>query len=104
MTGSTLQGSHNHESAVRRPHCHTVDVDAVEAEKVKLKMQTHVRYIRARPGQVLAAGIASAAGEVRVKLSRTDSMRRYLHATTEIPHFTGRTSSIRGGNVLVWGG
>ena len=56
------------------PHCFTADADAVEAEKVKLKMQINVRYIRAHPGQVLAAGIASAADEVRVKLSRTDSI------------------------------
>ena len=60
------------------PHCHTADADAVEAEKVKLKIQTHVCYIRARPGQVLAAAIASPAGDVRVKLGRTDSIRRYL--------------------------
>jgi len=41
------------------PHCHAADADAVEAEKVKLKMRTHVRDIRTRPGQVLAAGMAS---------------------------------------------
>jgi len=60
------------------PHCHAADADAVEAEKVKLKMRTHVRDIRARPGQVLAAGMASAVGKVRVKLARTDSVRRHL--------------------------
>ena len=48
------------------PHCHAADADAVKAEKVKLKMQTHIRYIRARPRQVLAVEIASAADEVRV--------------------------------------
>ena len=60
------------------PHCHTTAAEAVEADKVKLKVQTHVRYICARLGQVLAAGITSAAGEVYVKLGRTDSTRRYL--------------------------
>ena len=60
------------------PHCHAADADAVEAEKVKLKMRTNVRDIRARPRQVLAAGMASAAGEVLVKLGRTDSVRRNL--------------------------
>ena len=56
------------------PHCHVADADAVEAEKVKLKMRTHVRDIRTRTGRVLAAGMVSAAGEVRVKLGRTDSI------------------------------
>ena len=60
------------------PHCHAADAGATEAEKVKLKMQTHVRYIRARLGQVLAAGILSAAGEIRVTLGRTNSIRHYL--------------------------
>ena len=58
------------------PHYHAADAGAVKAEEVKLKMRTHVRDIRACPGQVLAAGIALAAGEVRVKLGRTDSIRQ----------------------------
>ena len=33
------------------PHCYTADADAVEAEKVKLKMQTHVHYICAPRGR-----------------------------------------------------
>ena len=56
-------------------HCHAADADAVEAEKVKLKMRTLVHDIRARSVQVLAAEMASAAGEVRVKLGRADSVR-----------------------------
>lgn len=60
------------------PHNHAADVDAVEAEKVKATMRDRVRDVRARPGQVLAAGIAGVAPEVRVKLGRVDTIRRTL--------------------------
>lgn len=60
------------------PHNHHADVGAAEALKVKTTMRDRVRDVRARPGQVLAAGIASTSSEVRVKLGRFDSVRRNL--------------------------
>ena len=41
-------------------------------------MRDRVRDVRARPGQVLAAGVASASQEVRVQIGRVDSVRRTL--------------------------
>lgn len=59
-------------------HCHEADVSSVEALKVKVKMRSTVRDIRARPGQVLAAAVSSASDEVRAKIGRPDSLRRTL--------------------------
>lgn len=60
------------------PHCHAADAVSVEAQKVRVQMRQRVCDVRARPGQVLAAGIASAADEVRVKLGRTETVKRNL--------------------------
>lgn len=45
---------------------------------MKATMRDRVRDVRARPGQVLASGIATSSQEVRVALGRTDSVRRTL--------------------------
>lgn len=60
------------------PHNHPADVYAAEASKVKMTMRDRVRDVRARPGQVLAAGIATAPLEVRARIGRLDSVRRNL--------------------------
>lgn len=54
------------------------DVATVDAEKVKATMRDRVRDVRARPGQVLAAGITAASQDVRLKIGRVDSVRRTL--------------------------
>lgn len=59
-------------------HSHDPDLSAAEALKLKMKMRDDVRNIRARPGQVLAAGIASTSDDVRLNLGRTESLRRNL--------------------------
>jgi len=61
------------------PHNHPADVTAFEALKVmKTTMCDRVQDVRARPGQVLATGVASASQEVRVKIGRVDGIRRTL--------------------------
>lgn len=60
------------------PHNHMGDVATVDAEKVKATMRDRVRDVRARPGQVLAAGITAASQDVRLKIGRVDSVRRTL--------------------------
>ena len=41
-------------------------------------MRKHVQAVRARSGQVLAAGLLSAPPEVRVELDRIETLRRNL--------------------------
>jgi len=59
-------------------HNHAPDIAAVEAKKVKASMRDRIRDVHARPGQVLAAGIATSSQEVRVKIGGTDTRRRTL--------------------------
>jgi len=47
---------------------YAAEVAAVEALKGKTTMRDRLRDSRARPGQVLAADVASALQEVRVKI------------------------------------
>ena len=60
------------------PHSHDVDVYAVEAAKLKLKMRDKVRIVGAKPGQVLAAELHRAHIETRLAAGRVDSTRRNL--------------------------
>lgn len=49
------------------PYNREADVDAFEAEKAKVDMRDRVRDVQARPGQVLAAGMAAASQESESK-------------------------------------